>query len=120
MLSIGLPPFFEYRSRISYSKVENVTSNDAIQHPAVRACLQFLRIDNGIEVHHVADLPDRIGLGTSSAFTVGLLLGLHALRNEMRDKHTLAMEAIQVEQHLLQEAVGSQDQVSAAYGGFNR
>jgi D-glycero-alpha-D-manno-heptose-7-phosphate kinase len=115
-----LPPFFEYRSRISYSKVENVTSNDAIQHPAVRACLQFLRIDNGIEVHHVADLPDRIGLGTSSAFTVGLLLGLHALRNEMRDKHTLAMEAIQVEQHLLQEAVGSQDQVSAAYGGFNR
>src|SRR5262249_9504993 len=57
---------------------------------------------------------------TSSAFTVGLLLGLNALKDRMRDKHTLATEAIHVEQELLQEAVGSQDQVSAAYGGFNR
>src|SRR5438105_745412 len=115
-----LPPFFEYHSRISYSKVENVNSNDAIEHPSVRACLQFLKIDGGIEIHHVADLPARTGLGTSSAFTVGLLLGLHALKNQMRDKHGLAADAIHVEQHLLQEAVGSQDQVSAAYGGFNR
>ena len=69
---------------------------------------------------HVADLPARTGLGTSSAFTVGLLLGLHALKNQMRDKRTLAAEAIRVEQELLQEAVGAQDQVSAAYGGLNR
>jgi len=115
-----LPPFFEYHSRISYSKVENVNSNDAIEHPSVRGCLQFLGIDGGIEVHHVADLPARTGLGTSSAFTVGLLLGLYALKNQMRDKHALAADAIHVEKHLLQEAVGSQDQVSAAYGGFNR
>lgn len=115
-----LPPFFEYRSRISYSKVENVNSNDAIEHPSVRECLQFLEIDGGVEIHHVADLPARTGLGTSSAFTVGLLLGLYALKNQMRDKHALAADAIHVEQHLLQEAVGSQDQVSAAYGGFNR
>jgi D-glycero-alpha-D-manno-heptose-7-phosphate kinase len=115
-----LPPFFEYRSRISYSKVENVAQNNLIQHPSVRACLQFMGIDDGIEIHHVADLPAQAGLGTSSAFTVGLLLGLHALRNEMRDKHTLATEALHVEQDLLQEAVGAQDQVSAAYGGFNR
>jgi D-glycero-alpha-D-manno-heptose-7-phosphate kinase len=115
-----LPPFFEYHSRISYSKVENVNSNDAIEHPSVRGCLQFLGIDGGIEIHHVADLPARTGLGTSSAFTVGLLLGLYALKNQMRDKHALAADAIHVEQHLLQEAVGSQDQVSAAYGGFNR
>jgi len=115
-----LPPFFEYHSRISYSKVENVDRNDAIQHPSVRACLQFLRINEGVEIHHVADLPARTGLGTSSAFTVGLLLGLYALRNQMRDKHTLAEEAIYVEQELLKEAVGAQDQVSAAYGGFNR
>jgi D-glycero-alpha-D-manno-heptose-7-phosphate kinase len=115
-----LPPFFEYHSRISYSNVENVSRNDAIQHPSVRACLQFLGISEGIEIHHVADLPARTGLGTSSAFTVGLLQGLYALRNQMRDKHTLAAEAIHVEQELLKEAVGAQDQVSAAYGGFNR
>jgi D-glycero-alpha-D-manno-heptose-7-phosphate kinase len=115
-----LPPFFEYHSRVSYSTVENVSRNDAIQHPSVRACLQYLGIDEGVEIHHVADLPARTGLGTSSAFTVGLLLALYALKNQMRDKRTLASEAIHVEQELLQEAVGAQDQVSAAYGGFNR
>jgi D-glycero-alpha-D-manno-heptose-7-phosphate kinase len=115
-----LPPFFEYHSRISYSKVENVGRNDAIQHPSVRACLQFLGINEGVEIHHVADLPARTGLGTSSAFTVGLLLGLYALKNQLRDKHALAAEAIHVEQDLIKEAVGAQDQVSAAYGGFNR
>jgi D-glycero-alpha-D-manno-heptose-7-phosphate kinase len=115
-----LPPFFEYHSRISYTKVENVGQNNVIQHPSVRACLQFLGIDDGIEIHHIADLPARSGLGTSSAFTVGLLQGLYALRNQMRDKHALATEAIHVEQELLREAVGAQDQVSAAYGGFNR
>jgi D-glycero-alpha-D-manno-heptose-7-phosphate kinase len=115
-----LPPFFEYHSRISYTNLENVPSNDAIQHPSVRVCLQHLGIREGVEIHHIADLPARAGLGTSSAFTVGLLLGLYALRNEMRDKRSLAAEAIHVEQDLLHEAVGAQDQVSAAYGGFNR
>src|SRR5271169_4417547 len=115
-----LPPFFEYHSRISYSKVENVRRNDAIEHPSVRGCLQFLGIDEGLEIHHVADLPARTGLGTSSAFTVGLLLGLYALQDRMRDKHALAKEAVYVEQELLRETVGAQDQVSAAYGGFNR
>lgn len=116
-----LPPFFEYHSRISYSKVENVNGNREIQHPSVRACLDYMgMIEEGMEVHHIADLPARTGLGTSSAFTVGMLLGLYALKNKMRDKHALAREAIHVEQDLLQEAVGAQDQVSAAYGGFNR
>ncbi len=115
-----LPPFFEYHSRISYSRVENVAVNAAIEHPSVRGCLQLMGIDEGVEVHHVADLPARTGLGTSSAFTVGLLLALYALRNQMRDKHSLAMEAIKVEQEILKEAVGAQDQVSAAYGGLNR
>lgn len=115
-----LPPFFEYHSRVSYSKVENVLNNSAIEHPSVRGCLQFLGIDDGVEIHHVADLPARTGLGTSSAFTVGLLLGLYALKEQIRDKQTLAAEAIRIEQELLQEAVGSQDQVCAAYGGFNR
>src|SRR5215469_9901517 len=115
-----LPPFFEYHSRISYSKVENVNTNSAVEHPSVRGCLQLLGIDDGIEIHHVADLPARTGLGTSSAFTVGLLLALYALKNQMRDKYRLAADAIRVEQELLGEAVGAQDQVSAAYGGFNR
>ena len=115
-----LPPFFEYHSRISYSKIENVRRNDAIEHPSVRACLEFLGIDDGVEIHHVADLPARAGLGTSSAFTVGLLLGLYALKGQMRDKHALAADAIHVEQAMLKEAVGAQDQVSAAHGGLNR
>jgi D-glycero-alpha-D-manno-heptose-7-phosphate kinase len=115
-----LPPFFEFHSRISYSKVENVRANDAIEHPSVRNCLQYLGIEHGVEIHHVADLPARTGLGTSSAFTVGLLLGLYALQERMRDKHALAADAIHVEQELVREAVGAQDQISAAYGGFNR
>jgi D-glycero-alpha-D-manno-heptose-7-phosphate kinase len=115
-----LPPFFEYQSRVSYSQIENVNDNGAIGHPSVRECLQFLKISGGVEIHHVADLPARTGLGTSSAFTVGLLLGLYALKNQMRDKHALATDAIHVEQNLIREAVGSQDQISAAYGGFNR
>ena len=113
-----LPPFFEYHSRVSYSKVENVKSNAAIEHPSVRACLQFMGIEEGIEIHHIADLPARTGLGTSSAFTVGLLLSLYALKNQMRDKNALAYDAIHVERDLLQEAVGAQDQVCAAYGGL--
>src|SRR5271156_5149115 len=115
-----LPPFFEYHSRITYSQFENVSHNREIRHPSVRGCLEFLGIEEGVEIHHVADLPARAGLGTSSAFTVGLLLGLYALQNRMRDKQSLAADAIHVEQELLQEAVGAQDQVSAAYGGFNR
>ena len=115
-----LPPFFEYHSRISYSKVENVKKNREIEHPSVRACLEFLGIESGVEIQHVADLPARAGLGTSSAFTAGLLLGLYGLRGQMRDKQALAADAIHVEQDILRESVGSQDQVSAAYGGFNR
>lgn len=115
-----LPPFFEYHSRVSYSRVENVHANKEIQHPAVRACLELLKIEDGVEIHHVADLPARTGLGTSSAFTVGLLMGLYALRNQMCGKQALAAEAIHVEQEMLGEAVGAQDQVSAAYGGLNR
>ena len=115
-----LPPFFDYHSRISYSKIENVASNADIWHPSVRGCLEFFKITEGMEIHHIADLPARTGLGTSSAFTVGLLLGLYALKNQMRDKRALALDAIHVERDLLQETVGAQDQVAAAYGGFNR
>ena len=115
-----LPPFFEYHSRVSYSKVENVNDNSSIEHPSVRGCLQYMGVEEGVEVHHVADLPARTGLGTSSAFTVGLLLGLYGLKEQTRNKHALAKDAIHVEQEVIGEAVGSQDQIAAAYGGFNR
>ena len=115
-----LPPFFEYHSRVSYSKIENVNDNSSIEHPSVRGCLQFMGVEEGVEVHHVADLPARTGLGTSSAFTVGLLLGLYGLKEQTRNKHALAKDAIHVEQEVIGEAVGSQDQIAAAYGGFNR
>jgi len=115
-----LPPFFEYHSRVSYTRVENVSANTAIEHPSVRGCLQFMGMEEGIEIHHVADLPARAGLGTSSAFTVGLLLALYGLRDQMREKIALATDAIHVEQEILREAVGAQDQVSAACGGLNR
>jgi len=115
-----LPPFFEYHSRLSYSRIENVNDNRKIEHPSAKGCLQFMGVDEGVEIHHVADLPARTGLGTSSAFTVGLLLSLYALKEQMRSKHALASDAIHVEQEVVGESVGSQDQVSAAYGGFNR
>ncbi|MGH9489705.1 MAG: hypothetical protein ACRD17_04275 [Terriglobales bacterium] len=114
-----LPPFFAHHSRAIYSKIENVARNADFEHPSVRACLAHLGIEDGLEIHHDADLPARTGLGTSSSFTVGLLHCLHALRGEMRDRGELAAEAIHVEQALLKENVGAQDQAFAAYGGFN-
>lgn len=115
-----LPKFFEHSSRIVYSKTELVNGVDEINHPSVRECLKFMKITKGVEIHHDADLPARSGLGSSSAFTVGLLNALHALKGQMPSKMNLAHSAIHVEQDLIGENVGSQDQCSAAFGGFNR
>lgn len=114
-----LPPFFEHKSRIIYSKMEQVKKASEIQHPSVRACLKFMRIAEGVEIHHDGDLPARTGLGSSSSFTVGLLNALSALRGKMVSKIELAQRAIYIEQKMLKENVGSQDQISAAVGGFN-
>ena len=114
-----LPPFFEHNSRIIYSKMEHVHNVDEIQHPAVRECLKFLKIGKGMEIHHDGDLPARTGLGSSSAFTVGLLNSLYALKGEMPTKERLTKEAIHVEQAMCKENVGCQDQTLAAHGGFN-
>jgi D-glycero-alpha-D-manno-heptose-7-phosphate kinase len=114
-----LPPFLEYRYRIAYSKVETCERIDQISHPAVRAVLQQLQIERGVEIHHDADLPARSGMGSSSSFTVGLLHALHALNGRMIGRRQLAAEGIHVEQEVLKETVGSQDQVIAAYGGLN-
>jgi D-glycero-alpha-D-manno-heptose-7-phosphate kinase len=114
-----LPPFHEHRISIVYSKMENCNAIDEIKHPAAREVLRFLSLDRGVEIHHDADLPARSGMGSSSSFTVGLLYAIHALQGRMVGKKQLAAEAIHLEQDVLKEAVGSQDQVLAAYGGFN-
>jgi len=114
-----LPPFFEHKSRIIYSVTEHVHNIDEIDHPSVRETLRFLKINDGIEVHHDGDLPARTGLGSSSSFTVGLLNSLYALKGQMVTKERLAQEAIHIEQDLIKENVGCQDQMLAAYGGFN-
>lgn len=114
-----LPPFFEHRIRIVYSKIESCFSIDEIQHPAVREGLRFLNIDRSVEIHHDGDLPARSGIGSSSSFVVGLLHALYALKGQMIDKHRLAEESIYLERQILKETVGSQDQVLAAYGGLN-
>lgn len=114
-----LPPFFEHKHRIVYSLIENVKEVSEIKHPAVRAVLDYMNIKTGVEVHHDGDLPARTGLGSSSTFTVGLLHSLYALKGIMPSKTRLATEAIHIEQNIIKENVGSQDQVSAAHGGFN-
>ena len=115
-----LPKFFDYKYRIRYYKTEETQTLEEIQHPSVRECARYLGISEGIEVVHNADLPAGSGLGSSSTFTVGMLHALHSLKNYMPTKRELAIEALQVEQHLIGEAVGSQDQIAAAWGGFNR
>ena len=114
-----LPPFFDHRTRIVYSKIEHCQSYDEISHPAVREVLRYLNVDRGVEIHHDGDLPARSGLGSSSAFTVGLMHALYALKGQIPSKEELAKESIYIEQERLKETVGSQDQVLAAYGGFN-
>jgi D-glycero-alpha-D-manno-heptose-7-phosphate kinase len=114
-----LPPFFEHRFRIAYSRLEYVREIDEIVHPVVREVLTEVKPGDGLEIHSDSDLPARSGLGSSSAFTVGFLHALHALRGRMVTKLELGREAIRVEQELLKEAVGCQDQLWAAFGGFN-
>lgn len=114
-----LPPFFAHKSRIVWSKIENVNDHGDIHHPAVRETLRFLNISEGVEIHHNGDLPARSGLGSSSSFTVTLLHALHRLRGDTVDRETLAREAIYIEQDLMGESVGVQDQIQTSFGGFN-
>jgi len=115
-----LPPFFKHKYLIRYSKTETVNSIDEIMHPSVRECLKFLNIKEGLEIVYTADVPAMSGIGSSSSFTVGLLNALYALKGQMVSKRKLAYDAIHVEQNMIKEHVGSQDQVAASFGGFNR
>lgn len=115
-----LPPFFDHRHRLVYSKQELVNDITEIIHPAVRETFRFMNISEGLEIHHNGDLPARSGIGSSSSFTVGLLHALYALKGKMITKRRLALEAIHIEQEMIKEHVGSQDQVAVAFGGFNK
>lgn len=114
-----LPPFFDYRTELSYSKTERVTSVEEIQHPAIRNAMKMLDMHE-IRLTYEADLPARSGLGTSSSFAVGMLSAFYALKGKYADKKKLADEAIYLERVLCGEAGGWQDQIAASYGGFNR
>ncbi|VVC76470.1 D-glycero-alpha-D-manno-heptose 7-phosphate kinase [Aquicella siphonis] len=116
----NLAPFFKHKSRIVWSKIEEVARHADIQHPAVNAVLEYLQFNQGIEVNHQGDLPARSGLGSSSAFTVGLLHAVYGLRGMMSSKRELACEAIHIERDILKENVGVQDQIATAYGGLNK
>lgn len=113
-----LAKLFDYNIRVSYSRTELVGSVEQIEHPAVRGCLQYLDLPGNLEIHYVGDLPARTGLGSSSSFTVGLLHALHASKGEMVSPRQLAREAVYVEQQLLRERVGVQDQYTCALGGL--
>lgn len=114
-----MPPFLGHRYRVFWSKMENVDRIEDIQHRGVAACLRYLGIDEGFEINHAGDLPARSGLGSSSAFTVGMLNALHVLQRRHATKQELANQAIDVEQNVLKETVGIQDQIECAHGGIN-
>jgi D-glycero-alpha-D-manno-heptose-7-phosphate kinase len=116
----ALPPFFEHKFRVVYSKVELCQKFEEVQHPAVRETIRFLKINRGMEIHHDGDLPARSGMGSSSSFTVGLLHSLYAWTGKIVSKMQLAQESIHIEQNMIRETVGSQDQVAAAFGGLNK
>ena len=115
----SLPPFFEHKHRIVYSKIELPRTVDEIDHPAVRAVLKEHSVREGLEILYHGDLPARSGVGSSSSFTVGLLNAVRAFQGRMSSAQWLAGEAIRIEQEVIGEHVGSQDQVWAAYGGIN-
>jgi D-glycero-alpha-D-manno-heptose-7-phosphate kinase len=115
-----LPPYFNYKYLLRYFLREEANAIDAIKHPSVRECLRYLQLNNGIEMVHTGDIPAQAGMGSSSAFTVGLLTALYALTGRMATKRQIAREAINIEQNIIGENVGTQDQVAAAFGGFNK
>ena len=113
-----LPPYFDYANHVIYSKIESVHTFDEIEHPSVRACLKQLQVPNGISITHDGDLPARSGIGSSSSFTVGLINALQTYLGKPLTTHELALQAIDVEQNIIGESVGVQDQIMAAYGGI--
>ena len=115
-----LPSFFQHKYRIVWSKIENVKNINEIKHLAVKNLLKHLKFKSGLEIHYDGDLPARSGMGSSSCFTVGLAKALLELKNKKITSYNLSKKIINFEQKIMKEIVGSQDQVAAAIGGFNK
>lgn len=116
---IVIHPYFHDKIRIKYSRTEDVEHVNDIQHPVVRECLKRVQIDKGIEIASFADIPAGTGLGSSSAFTVGLLNALYVYKGKVVSKERLAREACEIEIDTLGEPIGKQDQYAVAYGNVN-
>jgi len=115
-----LPNFFKHKYRIVWSKIENVKKINQIQHEAVKNLLKYNKINRGVEIHYDGDLPARSGMGSSSCFTVGLMKAINELYKKNLSGVQLAKRAIHFEQKIMNEVVGSQDQIAASVGGFNK
>ena len=115
-----LPPFFDHKFRFVWSKIEEVKFINQIKHNAVREMLKLYKIKKGLEIHYDGDLPARSGVGSSSVFVVGLMNLLNTFETKKINKKNLAKKSIFFEQNILKEVVGSQDQIAAAFGGFNK
>jgi D-glycero-alpha-D-manno-heptose-7-phosphate kinase len=115
-----LPPFFDHKYRIVWSKIENVKTIDEIKHLTVRKLIKYNKIKSGLEIHYDGDLPARSGMGSSSSFSVGLMRALSNYKHKDIKGISLAYKSILFEQKIMKETVGSQDQVAASVGGFNR
>jgi len=109
----------EYKYRINWSKVEFKNTIDEIEHPIVREALRAFKIDFPIEITTFSDIPGQTGLGSSSAFAVGLVHALHALKGEMVTKNIIAATAAHIEVDILGRAMGKQDHYASAYGDLN-
>lgn len=109
---------FDHTIRVSYSVTEIVDAVEKIKHPIVKACLNQVGIEGGIEITSIADIPKGTGLGSSSSFTVGLLNALYAYTGKHISAERLAQEACHIEINVLKEPIGKQDQYIAAYGGL--
>lgn len=115
-----LAPYWEHKHQLRYgSALETVNEIDEIKHPSIRETMRFFGIDYGLDLHYNTDVPARSGMGSSSAFTVGLVNALYGMEGKMANKKRLASEAIHIEQDMIGEAVGDQDQIAAAFGGLN-
>ena len=114
-----LPELFDYKTYLAYAQIEKVNSVDEIRHPAIRNAMKWLGLEK-ICLNYDADLPSKTGLGTSSAFSVGMLNAFYTMLGVSKTKRELADDAIYLERTLCNEDGGIQDQIASAFGGFNR
>lgn len=118
--ALPLAPIAEQKFRVTYRTTESVDTIDEIRHPVIRETLKLHGWTDPLNIATMSDLPGGTGLGSSSAFTVGFINLLHRMRGKELTRYELASQAIHMEQVILNENVGVQDQIHAAFGGLAR